>query len=78
MMIGIQSTMEDFFCGIFVQGYYAVFKSNQKTEFAIPHGMFFQNWTIDRELDWDWNISDMKKTRNKIFENRRQNQSQGP
>ena len=52
---------------IFVQAYVAVMCSTRQSPFAMTHGMFFQNFTMDREFDWLWKVTEMKEMRQRLF-----------
>ena len=55
------------FAPTFVQGYLAIVKANARPDWAMPHGLLFQNWTGEREFNWFWKVSEMLASREKLF-----------
>lgn len=52
---------------ICAQGYFAIYRGRKDFPFSMPVALSFQNFTVGREFDWLWPVSDMLKTRRYIF-----------
>ncbi|OGH82653.1 MAG: hypothetical protein A3G08_02845 [Candidatus Magasanikbacteria bacterium RIFCSPLOWO2_12_FULL_47_9b] len=52
---------------IFAQGYFAVTAAAGHAPYAFSFGLFFQNFTRDKEFNWNWSVEEMENLRHAFF-----------
>ena len=52
---------------IFVQAFFAVTQAHQEGVGSMGHGMFFQNFTKEKEFNWLWYVEEMQEFRESLF-----------